>query len=176
MIFQSFRSFVLVATVLTFESLLIAMDNHVHFECTFGIQLKATVRTHVHCVLMDIFVCLKNMLALISIFQLWTQSPFSFTHSQSCHIFEFLWTVWTLEGTFVTVYNLVLFQCALCNETLTTLLTNEWPVSSVNCTDVRLKLYYTHTLKYSKSFRCMYLHIDQFTKPFIAESTGMYEF
>lgn len=60
MVFQRFRSFVLVATILTFESLLIGMHDHVHFQCTFCVQLEATVRTHVHRVLVNIFVCLKT--------------------------------------------------------------------------------------------------------------------
>lgn len=57
--FQCFRSFILFPTIMAFKFLLITVDNHVPFERDFRTQLKAAVRTHEHCVFMNIFVILK---------------------------------------------------------------------------------------------------------------------
>lgn len=79
------------------------------------------------------------------------------THSQSRHIFEFLWTVRTLKWTFIAVDNLMLFECTLCDETFATLFTNKWTISGVDGTNVGL-------------------HIDQFTETFFAKPTRMNQF
>lgn len=122
---QGLRSFVFIATILTFVFLLIGMHNHMHLQCSLCVELKTAVGANVSGVLVNVFMC-----------------------SKSCHIFEFLRAMLALKWIFVTVCYLMFLQCSFCYKTFATLFTNERSISSVNGSDMCLNIHqFTKTLK-----------------------------
>lgn len=130
---QCLRSFVFVAAVLTFVFFLVRMHNHVHFECSFCIQLETAMRTNICGVLMNVLV-----------------------RSKSSHIFEFLRTMMALEWIVVTVRDLMLFQCTFGHKTFATLFANERPIAGMNGSNMSL-----HVHKLAKTFVTVLTRMQQ---------------
>lgn len=109
MVFQCFRSLILIATILAFELFHFGMNDQVHLQCTFRIQLQSAVWTNVIGVFVDVFV-----------------------DTESCLIFETLRTMWTLNGKLGAVCQLMFFQATFGHETFTTFFTDERTIAGMD--------------------------------------------
>lgn len=102
---------------MTFKSLLIAVDDHVHFEGSSCVERNSTNVADVHCRSVRVFVCLE-----------------------SSEIFEFFIAVLTRERTLIRVNNLMLFECSFRAEIFATCRAQKWSIFVMDRLHMRLNV------------------------------------